>query len=110
MSRRPRARQVVDLVVDKVGGYMIGNIIISLIAGVVSFIAFTILGVQFEVPLAFVVAICDLIPMIGATLGAAIGVTVVLFSADLWPTHRAGGGLLRRLPAAGELPDRPPGC
>jgi predicted PurR-regulated permease PerM len=86
VSRRPQARQVVDLVVDKVGGYMIGNIIISLIAGVVSFIAFTILGVRFAVPLAFVVAICDLIPMIGATLGAIIGVTVALFSNGVWPT------------------------
>ena len=86
VSRRPQARQVVDLVVDKVGGYMIGNIIISLIAGVASFIAFTILGVPYQVPLAFVVAICDLIPMIGATLGAIIGVTVALFSTGLWPT------------------------
>src|SRR5918999_2545076 len=86
VPKRPRARQVVDLVVDKVGGYMIGNIIISLIAGVVSFIAFTVLGVPFALPLAFAVAICDLIPMFGATLGAAIGVTVALFSTDLWPT------------------------
>jgi predicted PurR-regulated permease PerM len=86
VSRRPRARAVVDLVVDKVGGYMIGNIIISLIAGVVSFIAFSLLGVPFAVPLAFVIAICDLIPMIGATLGAVIGVTVALFSTQLWPT------------------------
>jgi predicted PurR-regulated permease PerM len=86
VSRRPQARQVVDLVVDKVGGYMIGNIIISLIAGVVSFIAFTILGVRFAVPLAFVVAICDLIPMIGATLGAVIGITIALFTSGLWPT------------------------
>src|SRR5215208_2387798 len=83
VSRRPQARQVVDLVVDKVGGYMIGNIIVSLIAGVASFIAFTLLGVAFPVPLAFVVAICDLIPMIGATLGAIIGVTVAVFSTDL---------------------------
>ncbi|HEX3213769.1 MAG TPA: AI-2E family transporter, partial [Actinomycetota bacterium] len=86
VPRRPRARQVVDLVVDKVGGYMIGNIIVSLIAGVVSFIAFTILGVPFAVPLAFIVALCDLIPLIGATLGAIIGVTVALFSTDLWTT------------------------
>jgi predicted PurR-regulated permease PerM len=86
VDRRPRARQVVDLVVDKVGGYMIGNIIISLIAGVASFIAFSLLGVPFAVPLAFVVALCDLIPMIGATLGAVIGVTVALFSTDLWHT------------------------
>src|SRR5512132_206292 len=83
VDRRPRVRQVVDLVVDKVGGYMIGNIIISLIAGVASFIAFSLLGVPFPVPLAFVVAICDLIPMIGATLGAIIGVTVAVFSTDL---------------------------
>jgi predicted PurR-regulated permease PerM len=86
VDRRPRARQVVDLVVDKVGGYMIGNIIISLIAGVASFIAFSLLGVPFAVPLAFVIALCDLIPMIGATLGAIIGVTVALFSTSLWPT------------------------
>jgi len=86
VDRRPRARQVVDLVVDKVGGYMIGNIIISLIAGLASFIAFSLLGVPFVVPLAFVVALCDLIPMIGATLGAVIGVTVALFSTGLWPT------------------------
>jgi predicted PurR-regulated permease PerM len=86
VERRPRARQVVDLVVDKVGGYMIGNIIISIIAGLASLIAFSLLGVPFPVPLAFVVALCDLIPMIGATLGAVIGVTVALFSTDLWHT------------------------
>jgi predicted PurR-regulated permease PerM len=86
VERRPRARQVVDLVVDKVGGYMIGNIIISIIAGIASYIAFAVLGVPFAVPLAFVIAVCDLIPMIGATLGAVIGVTVALFTTDLWPT------------------------
>jgi predicted PurR-regulated permease PerM len=86
VERRPRARQVVDLVVDKVGGYMIGNIIISIIAGIASFIAFSLLGVPFPVPLAFLIALCDLIPMIGATLGAVIGVTVAIFSTDLWPT------------------------
>jgi predicted PurR-regulated permease PerM len=86
VDRRPRAREVLDLVVDKVGGYMIGNIIISIIAGLVSFLAFTVLGVPFPVPLAFLVAVCDLIPMIGATLGAIIGVTVALFSTQLWPT------------------------
>jgi predicted PurR-regulated permease PerM len=86
VARRPHARRVVDLVVDKVGGYMIGNIIISLIAGVASYLAFALLGVPFAIPLAFLVAICDLIPMIGATLGAVLGVSVALFTTDLWPT------------------------
>jgi predicted PurR-regulated permease PerM len=86
MPRRPHVRRVVDLVVDKVGGYMIGNIIISLIAGIASYLAFLVLGVPFAVPLAFLVAVCDLIPMIGATLGAVLGVSVALFTTQIWPT------------------------
>ena len=85
-ERRVRAKQVVDLVVDKVGGYMIGNIIISIVAGVCSYVAFRLLGVPFATPLAFLVAVFDLIPMIGATLGAVVGVLVALFTSPLWPT------------------------
>jgi len=85
-ERRVHARQVVDLVVDKVGGYMIGNIIISIVAGIASAVVFTILRVPFPVPLAFLVAVCDLIPLIGATLGAVIVVLVTLFTSDIWPT------------------------
>ena len=85
-ERRPRVKQVVDLVVDKVGGYMIGNIIISIVAGVCSYVAFRLLGVRFAVPLAVLVAVFDMIPMIGATLGAIVGVAVALFTKPLWPT------------------------
>jgi len=85
-ERRPRVKQVVDLVVDKVGGYMIGNIIISIVAGVCSYVAFRLLGVRFAVPLAVLVAVFDMIPMIGATLGAIVGVLVALFTRPLWPT------------------------
>jgi predicted PurR-regulated permease PerM len=38
------------------------------------------------VPLAFVVAVCDLIPTIGATLGAVICVLAALLTTELWPT------------------------
>ena len=65
---------------------MIGNILISLIAGVAAFAALTALGVPFAVPLAFLVAVTDLIPLIGATLGAVICITVALFATRLWPT------------------------
>ena len=40
----------------------------------------------FAVPLAFLVAVTDLIPLIGATLGAVICITVALFATRLWPT------------------------
>jgi predicted PurR-regulated permease PerM len=84
--RRPHARRTVDIVVDKVGAYMIGNIIISLVAGVATFAALTALRVPFALPLAVVVAITDLIPMIGATLGAVVCVIIAALSSPLWPT------------------------
>ncbi len=83
--RRPRIAEIVDVAVDKVGGYMIGNIIISLCAGVASFVCLQLVGVPFALPLALTVAIADLIPMIGATLGAVICVLVSVFTVDIWP-------------------------
>jgi predicted PurR-regulated permease PerM len=85
-ARRVQAGRVADVMVDKVGSYMIGNLLISLAAGLASFTVFAILGVPFAVPLAFAVAVCDLIPMIGATLGAVICVLAALLTTELWPT------------------------
>jgi predicted PurR-regulated permease PerM len=73
------------VVVDKVGGYMIGNIIISLLAGLTSFGCLELVGVPFALPLAVTVALTDLIPMVGATLGAAVCVLVSLLTAGVWP-------------------------
>jgi predicted PurR-regulated permease PerM len=84
-NRRPRAAQAVNVVVDKVGGYMIGNLIISLFAGVSSFICLFVLDVPFALPLAVFVALTDLIPLVGASIGAVGCVLVALFTVDLWP-------------------------
>jgi predicted PurR-regulated permease PerM len=83
--RRPRANEVVNIVVDKVGDYMIGNIVISIFAGVSSFICLEIVRVPYALPLAVAVAVTDLIPMIGATLGAIICVVASVFTVSLWP-------------------------
>ena len=85
-ANRPRVRNTVNVLVDKVGAYMIGNVIISLVAGVISFVGLTALGAPFALPLAVVVAITDLIPMIGATLGAAVCVLVTAIADNIWPT------------------------
>jgi predicted PurR-regulated permease PerM len=82
---RPAVGNAVNVVIDKVGGYMIGNLIISVFAGVATFIACMALRVPFAVPLAVFVALMDLIPMVGATLGAVITVVVALATTDLWP-------------------------
>ena len=63
-----------------VGGYVRGNLAISLVAGICSYILLKILGVPYAETLAVTVAILDIIPLVGATLGAII-VTLVGFAA-----------------------------
>jgi predicted PurR-regulated permease PerM len=85
-AHRARFSRVAEVMVDKVGSYMLGNILVSLVAGLAAFAALTALRVPFAVPLAFVVAVTDLIPMIGATLGAVVCIAVALLATRLWPT------------------------
>jgi predicted PurR-regulated permease PerM len=85
-AHRAQSGRIADIIIDKVGAYMIGGIVTALLAGASAFVVFTVLGVPYAVPLAIVVAVCDLIPMIGATLGAVIGVLVTLLATELWPT------------------------
>lgn len=57
-------------------GYVAGNLVISVIAGIATFLFLTILGVQFAGALALWVAFADLIPLVGATMGAIPAVAV----------------------------------
>jgi len=61
-----------------VGGYMAGNLLISVAATVGSFAAMSILRVPYALPLALAVGLFDLIPLIGASLGAVLCVLVAL--------------------------------
>jgi predicted PurR-regulated permease PerM len=61
-----------------VGGYVSGNLLISLIAGTTSTFVLLALGVPFAVALGLVVAILDLIPLAGATLAAVLVTAVAL--------------------------------
>ncbi|HXY72954.1 MAG TPA: AI-2E family transporter [Actinomycetota bacterium] len=75
-----RNARIVDEAVERIGGYVSGNLFISLLAGVLAFVVLEILRVPFAAALALWVAIADLIPGVGATLGAVACVFVALFS------------------------------
>ena len=75
-TRRARVGLLTDEILNRVGGYVLGNLATSLVAGTVTFIWLLAWGVPYPVALAMFVAITDLIPLVGATIGA-IGVTVV---------------------------------
>ena len=78
-SKRERVGTLMDPILEKIGGYIAGQIIVGLIAGVLSFIFLTVAGVAFPVALALWVAIAALIPLVGATLGAIPAVIVAFF-------------------------------
>jgi predicted PurR-regulated permease PerM len=59
-----------------VGGYVTGNLLISLIAGTTTTIVLIIMDVPFAVALGLIVAILDLIPLAGATIAAIVVGTV----------------------------------
>jgi len=78
---QPRWRKVGDDIYRTVGGYVTGNLLISLIAGGLTTIVLLILGVPYAVALGLIVAILDLIPLAGATIAAIlIGIVAFLHS------------------------------
>ena len=68
--RRDRVKAVATDCARAVTGYAMGNLLISVVAGTVTFIALSAFGVPFRGVLALFVAFTDLIPLVGATLGA----------------------------------------
>ncbi|MCW2773933.1 MAG: hypothetical protein JWN91_2259 [Nocardioides sp.] len=81
-SRRDRVSRLGNRVVRSVGGYVSGAFIVAMCAGISSLIFLFVVGLgQYAVALAFVVTLLDVIPMIGATLGAVI-VTAIGFAED----------------------------
>ena len=71
-----RVRLVAADVNRSIGGYVLGNLAISVIAGATVGISLWILGVPYAAALAVFMGVCDLVPLVGATVGAlaAIGV------------------------------------
>ncbi|WP_432824276.1 AI-2E family transporter [Dactylosporangium sp. CA-092794] len=81
-SRRERVRLLGDEILTKVGAYLGGALAIAVVAGLSSFVFLLIVGVAYPYALAVLVAITDLIPQIGATLGAVV-VSIVGFATSL---------------------------
>jgi predicted PurR-regulated permease PerM len=81
-SRRERVTKLGDRIIQGVGGYVSGAFVVAACAGITSLIFLFVVGLgEYAVALAFVVALLDVIPMIGATIGAVI-VTAIGFAED----------------------------
>jgi len=81
-SRRARAILIGDEIFTKVGGFVLGNVVTSVIAGVGTYLWMLAFGIPYPILLALFVAIMDLIPVIGSTIGGAV-VTLVALTVSL---------------------------
>jgi predicted PurR-regulated permease PerM len=77
-SKREQTGRILDGILAQVGAYLIGALAIGLVAGVSSWIFMAIVGIPYAALLALLVALLDLIPQIGATIGAVVVTLVAL--------------------------------
>ncbi len=81
--QRWQADRVIDSSISRIGGYVTGNLITSVVCGAVSLVTLLALGVPFAVPLAVWAGLADLIPAVGSYLGAAPAIIVAFFTSPL---------------------------
>ena len=78
-SRRRRVTSLSEEIMRRVGSYAIGQVAVAAINATASWIMMTIVGIPYAAVLAVAVGFLGLLPMVGATLGAALVCTVALF-------------------------------
>ena len=75
-SKRERVKNLMDPILEKIGGYIAGQIVVALIGGTLAFFFLWAVGAPSPIALALWVTIAALIPLIGATIGAIPAVIV----------------------------------
>jgi len=78
-EHRARMERAFQRIGRAVGAYVAGAAVQATLAGITTFIVLTILGVPFAAPLAVLTALADLVPLVGATIGAILVGIVTLF-------------------------------
>jgi predicted PurR-regulated permease PerM len=81
-SHRARGIAIGEEIFNKVGGYVLGNVITSFIAGLGTFVWMLGFGIPYPVLLGLLVFLLDLVPVIGSTIGGAI-VTLIALTVSL---------------------------
>ena len=82
-KRRPRARATAAHINRNIGGYVAGNLVISLICGVSTLLMLYLLDVPYALALAVFMAVFDVIPLVGATIGSVVVILSGLIFVDV---------------------------
>jgi predicted PurR-regulated permease PerM len=83
-EREAWLNRLFDRIGNAVGNYVAGALGQAFVAGVLAYLVLTILGVPYAGSLAVIIFLLDLVPLVGATLGAVLVGIITLF--DDFPT------------------------
>ncbi len=78
LPSRPRVGLLGDEILSRIGGYVLGNVLTSVIATIAQYAVLRTLGVPFSFVLAVFVGVFDLVPLIGSTIAGVVVTTVTL--------------------------------
>jgi predicted PurR-regulated permease PerM len=77
-SKRRRVAGLGERIFDQVGGYILGNLVTSVVAGVGTWLYLLVVGVPYPLALGIMVAVLDLIPVVGSSVGGIVVSLVAL--------------------------------
>jgi predicted PurR-regulated permease PerM len=77
-EHRPTASRLAPLVLDRIGGYVRGQLVSSFFVGVLIAVALSLLGVRYALLIGFVAAVLNIVPFVGATVAAVLAVLSAL--------------------------------
>lgn len=79
-----KAEALLDRIEDRIGGWVRGEVILMVMVGLLSYIGYTIIGIEYAIPLAILAFILEVIPNVGPTLAA---IPAVLVGLIISPIH-----------------------
>lgn len=77
-DKKEQARETFLKIEEKLGKWLRGQFILSLLIGIISWIFLSFIGIEYALPLAFIAGLLEVIPMIGPVLAAVPAVIVAL--------------------------------
>lgn len=78
-ARERQARRIAQRSAATIGGYVGGVLAVAALAGLVAFLAMTVLGIPYAVPLATQLALFATVPLVGSPVGATVVAFVAAF-------------------------------
>lgn len=83
LSRRARVASLTDAIISRVGAFVASQATVAVIAGIFALFLGTILHIPYTTPVAVIVFICGLVPLIGHLLGCTIFTLIALTKSPL---------------------------